>query len=53
MSIYLSRSLAWRKRGIKQGLKTKNSPKGKTEDLLSKVRLFYGEVLINGGFFVL
>jgi hypothetical protein len=54
MSIYSLRSLTRRKRGTKQGLNTENSSGNRRkEDLLSRVRLFYSEVLINGGFYVL
>jgi hypothetical protein len=54
MSIDLSRSLPWKKVDVKQRLPAKNSPgKRPKQDLLSRVRLFYGEVLINGGFYVL
>jgi hypothetical protein len=54
MSIDLFRSLPRKKVDIKQGLTAKNSPgKRRKQDLLSRVRLFYGEVLINGGFYVI
>jgi hypothetical protein len=54
MSIDLSRSLPWKKVDAKQRLPAKNLPgKKPKQDLLSRVSLFYGEVLINGGFYVL
>ncbi|HSZ76676.1 MAG TPA: hypothetical protein VK775_04715 [Chthoniobacterales bacterium] len=54
MSIDLSRSLPWKKVDVKQQLPAKNPPGKRPKlDLLSRVRLFYGEVLINGGFYVL
>lgn len=54
MLIYLLGSLPWKKLDIKQGLTAKNArEKRRRQDLLSRVGLFYGEVLINGGFYVI
>jgi hypothetical protein len=54
MSIYLLRSLPWKKREVKQGRPTENSPgKRRKKNLFSRIRLFYSEVLINGGFYVI
>ena len=54
MSIDPIRSLPSKKADIKQWLNVKNSPvKRRKQDLLSRVRLLYGEVLINGGFYVI
>jgi hypothetical protein len=54
MSINLLCSLPWKKLDISQGLTAKNEPeKRRKQELLSRVGLFYGEVLINGGFYVI
>jgi hypothetical protein len=54
MSSDLLRYLPTKKVDIKQWFTAKNPPgKRRKQGLLSRVRLFYGEVLINGGFYVI
>jgi hypothetical protein len=53
MSIDLWPSLPAKKVAIKQWFTAKNPPAKRKQGLLSRVRLFYGEVLINGGFYVI
>jgi hypothetical protein len=54
MSFDLLRSLPSKKVDIKQWSTVKNPPGNRRKPgLVSKVRLFYGEVLINGGFYVI